>query len=39
MPHSPSLAVDENCIKKGVNYFSSLIYELVNNPKELSLKE
>lgn len=35
MPHSPNFTVDENCIKKGVNYFSSLIYELVNNPKEL----
>ncbi len=31
MPHSDSFKVDENCIKTGVNYFSSLILERVNN--------
>ena len=39
MPHAPNFNVDENSIKKGVNYFSSLIYELGNNPKELKPKE
>lgn len=27
MPHSPNFAVDENCIKTGVNFFSSMIIE------------
>lgn len=27
MPHSPSFSIDENSIKTGVKYFSSLIYE------------
>ncbi|WP_291726396.1 M20 metallopeptidase family protein [Bernardetia sp.] len=27
MPHSANFAVDENCIKTGVNYFSSLLIE------------
>ncbi|WP_179021563.1 M20 metallopeptidase family protein [Winogradskyella forsetii] len=27
MPHSPSFGVDENCIKSGVNFFSSMIIE------------
>lgn len=31
MPHSPNFQVDENCIKTGVNYFSSLIIERLHN--------
>ncbi len=27
MPHTPNFAVDEECIKVGVKYFTSLIYE------------
>ncbi|WP_243754615.1 M20 metallopeptidase family protein [Flavobacterium jejuense] len=27
MPHSPNFAVDESCIKTGVNFFSSMIIE------------
>ncbi len=27
MPHAPNFAIDENCIKTGVNYFSSMIVE------------
>ena len=27
MPHSPGFAVDEECIRTGINYFSSLIFE------------
>lgn len=27
MPHSPNFSVDENCIKTGVNFFSSMIIE------------
>ncbi|RJP61506.1 MAG: amidohydrolase [Ignavibacteriales bacterium] len=30
-PHSPNFKVDESCIKTGVKYFSSLIYELLKN--------
>ncbi|PQJ79821.1 M20 metallopeptidase family protein [Polaribacter porphyrae] len=30
MPHSPSFAIDESCIKVGVNFFSSLIIERIN---------
>jgi metal-dependent amidase/aminoacylase/carboxypeptidase family protein len=28
MPHAPNFAVDEECIKTGVAYFSSLLFEL-----------
>lgn len=31
MPHAPNFQVDENCIKTGVNYFSSLIIERLFN--------
>lgn len=31
MPHTPNFAVDEKSIKTGVNYFSSMIVELLNN--------
>ncbi|MBQ0735714.1 M20 metallopeptidase family protein [Aquimarina celericrescens] len=31
MPHSPNFQVDENCIRTGVNYFSSLIIERLFN--------
>lgn len=31
MPHTPNFAVDEECIKTGVNYFSSMIIERLNN--------
>lgn len=31
MPHSPNFMVDEECIKIGVNYFSSMIVERLNN--------
>ena len=31
MPHSPTFEVDEECIKTGVNYFSSMIIERLNN--------
>lgn len=31
MPHTPNFGVDESCIKSGVNYFSSLIMERVND--------
>lgn len=31
MPHSPNFEVDENCLKTGVNYFSSLIIERLFN--------
>jgi metal-dependent amidase/aminoacylase/carboxypeptidase family protein len=31
MPHAPNFQVDENCIKTGVNYFSSMIIESLNN--------
>jgi len=31
MPHSPNFVVDENCIKTGVNYFSSMIIESLND--------
>jgi len=31
MPHSPNFEVDEDCIKTGVNYFSSLIIERLFN--------
>ena len=31
MPHSPNFEVDEECIKTGVNYFSSMIIERLNN--------
>lgn len=31
MPHSPNFAVDEECIKIGVKYFSSLIVERLKN--------
>ena len=27
MPHSPNFAVDESCIKTGINYFTSMIIE------------
>ncbi|WP_158594526.1 M20 family metallopeptidase [Aquimarina sp. AD1] len=27
MPHAPNFAIDESCIKTGVNYFSSMIVE------------
>ena len=30
MPHTPNFAVDEECIKTGVNYFSSMIIERLN---------
>jgi metal-dependent amidase/aminoacylase/carboxypeptidase family protein len=33
MPHAPNFAVDESCIKTGVNYFSSIIIERINNNK------
>ncbi|UOB18905.1 M20 metallopeptidase family protein [Abyssalbus ytuae] len=32
MPHSPNFMVDEQCIKTGVNYFSSMIWERLNTP-------
>ena len=31
MPHLPNFQIDENCIKTGVNYFSSLIIERLFN--------
>lgn len=31
MPHTPNFEVDEECIKTGVNYFSSMIIERLNN--------
>ncbi|WP_299443719.1 M20 family metallopeptidase [uncultured Aquimarina sp.] len=31
MPHAPNFAIDENCIKTGVNYFSSMIVERLND--------
>jgi metal-dependent amidase/aminoacylase/carboxypeptidase family protein len=31
MPHSPNFAVDEECIKVGVKYFSSMIVERLND--------
>ncbi|EZH75238.1 metal-dependent amidase/aminoacylase/carboxypeptidase [Aquimarina atlantica] len=31
MPHAPNFQVDENCIRTGVNYFSSLIVERLFN--------
>ncbi len=31
MPHMPNFKIDENCIKTGVNYFSSLIIERLFN--------
>lgn len=31
MPHTPTFAVDEECIRTGVNYFSSMIIERLNN--------
>ena len=31
MPHSPDFSVDENCIKTGVKFFSSMILERLND--------
>ncbi|PCJ82510.1 MAG: metal-dependent hydrolase [Bacteroidetes bacterium] len=31
MPHAPNFAVDENCIKTGVSYFSSMLIERLIN--------
>ena len=31
MPHTPNFAIDEECIRTGVNYFSSLLIERLNN--------
>ncbi len=31
MPHTPNFAVDEECIRTGVNYFSSMIIERLND--------
>ncbi len=31
MPHAPNFAVDEECIRTGVNYFSSMIIERLKN--------
>ncbi|CAM4134064.1 M20 metallopeptidase family protein [Gillisia hiemivivida] len=31
MPHTPNFEVDEECIKTGVNYFSSMIIERLNH--------
>lgn len=31
MPHSPDFSVDENCIRTGVDFFSSLIIERLND--------
>lgn len=31
MPHTPNFMVDEECIKTGVNYFSSMIIERLND--------
>lgn len=31
MPHTPNFEVDEECIKTGVNYFSSMIIERLND--------
>ena len=31
MPHTPNFAVDEECIKVGVNYFSNMIVERLND--------
>ncbi|MCF6295483.1 MAG: amidohydrolase [Flavobacteriaceae bacterium] len=31
MPHSPNFAVDEECIKTGVKYFSSMVVERLNS--------
>lgn len=31
MPHAPDFAVDENCIKTGVNYFSSMLVDRLKN--------
>ena len=33
MPHAPNFAVDESCIKTGVNFFSSMIVERMNDKK------
>ena len=31
MPHTPNFAIDEECIKVGVKYFSSMIVERLND--------
>lgn len=31
MPHTPNFAIDEECIRTGVNYFSSMIVERLTN--------
>ncbi|PRX42484.1 M20 metallopeptidase family protein [Salegentibacter salegens] len=31
MPHTPNFAVDEECIRTGVNYFSSMMVERLND--------
>lgn len=31
MPHTPNFVVDEQCIRTGVNFFSSMIIERLNN--------
>ncbi len=31
MPHTPTFAVDEECIRTGVNYFSSMLIERLND--------
>ena len=31
MPHTPNFEVDEECIRTGVNYFSSMIIERLND--------
>ncbi|UII19935.1 M20 metallopeptidase family protein [Fulvivirga ligni] len=31
MPHTPAFSVDETCIKHGVNYFSSMLADRLNN--------
>ncbi len=31
MPHTPNFEVDEECIRTGVNYFSSMIVERIHN--------
>ncbi len=35
MNHTSTFAVDEECIRTGVNYFSSMIIERLNNPEQL----
>lgn len=35
MPHTPNFEVDEECIRTGVNYFSSMIIERLNNSGQL----